>query len=131
MKVNVDKRHLLLSGNTQLTSNIDNNLITSEKEQMLLGITTDSNFSFEEHINNLCKKASQKLNALARIACYMDIQKRRTTMKSFITSQFVYCPLVWMFHSKSLNNRINSIHDRALKELRNYKRMLFLCPPQK
>ena len=42
VKVNTDKRHLLLSGNTQLTSNIDNNLITSEKEQMLLGITIDS-----------------------------------------------------------------------------------------
>ena len=58
MKVNTDKSHLLLSGNTKLISNIDNNLIESEKEQVLLGITIDSNLSFEEHINNLCKKAS-------------------------------------------------------------------------
>ena len=65
MKVNTGKNHLLLSGNTQLTSNISYNLITSEKEQMLLGITIASNLSFKEHINNLCKKASQKLNALA------------------------------------------------------------------
>ena len=36
-------------------------------------------------------------------------------MKSFITSQFGCCPLVWMFHSRSLNNRINSIHERALR----------------
>ena len=82
---------------------------------MLLGITIDSNLFIEEHVNNLCKKASQKLNASARIPCYMDIQKRRTTMKSFTTSQFGYCPLVWMFHSRSLNNRINSIHERALR----------------
>ena len=88
MKVNTDKSHLLLSGNTKMISNIDNNLIKSEKEQVLLGITIDSNLSFEEHSNNLCKKASQKLNALARISGYMDIQKRRTLMKSFITSQF-------------------------------------------
>ena len=65
MKVNTGKNHLLLSGNTQLTSNINYNLITSEKEQILLGITIASNLCFEEHINNLCKKASQKLNALA------------------------------------------------------------------
>ena len=57
MKVNTDKSHLLLSGNTQHISNIDN-LITSEKEQMLLGITTDLNLSSKEHINNSCKKAS-------------------------------------------------------------------------
>ena len=36
-------------------------------------------------------------------------------MKSFITYQFGYCPLVWMFHSKTLNNKINSIHERALR----------------
>ena len=88
MKINIDKSHLLLSGNTQLTSNIDNSLITSEKEQMLLSIAIDSNLSFEEHINNMCKETSQRLNILARIACYMDIQKQRTIMKSFITSPF-------------------------------------------
>ena len=115
MKVNADKRHLLLSGNTKLISNIDNNLTESEKEQVLLGITIDSDLSFEEHINNLCKKASQKLNALARISGYMDIEKRRTLMKSFITSQFGYCPLIWMFHGRGLNNKINSIHERALR----------------
>ena len=59
MKINTDKSHLLLSGNTQLTSDTDNSLITSEKEQMLLGTTIDSNLFFEEHFNNLCKKASQ------------------------------------------------------------------------
>ena len=90
-------------------------MIESEKEQVLLGITIDSNLSSEEHINNLCKKASQKLNALARISGYMDIQKRRTLMKSFITSQFRYCPLIWMFHSRGLNNKINSIRERALR----------------
>ena len=68
IKLNTDKRHLLLFGNTQLASNIDNNLINSEKEQMYLGISIDSNLSFDEHINNMCKKASQKLNALARTA---------------------------------------------------------------
>ena len=36
-------------------------------------------------------------------------------MKSFFTSQFSYCPLIWMFHSRTLNNRINNIHERALR----------------
>ena len=78
-------------------------------------ITIDSNVTFENHINSSCKKASQKLNALARVAPYMNIQKRRTIVKSFVTSQFSYCPLIWMFHSRRLNNKINSIHERALR----------------
>ena len=36
-------------------------------------------------------------------------------MKAFINSQFGYCPLVWMNHSRKLNNRINKIHERALR----------------
>ena len=36
-------------------------------------------------------------------------------MKAFITSQFNYCPLVWMFHSRTLNNKINKLHERALR----------------
>ena len=75
----------------------------------------DSKLTFENHINSICKKASQKLNALARIAPYMNIQNRRTIMKSFVTSQFSYCPLIWMFHSRRLSKNINSIHERTLK----------------
>ena len=36
-------------------------------------------------------------------------------MKAFITSQFNYCALIWMFHSCNLNNKINRIHKRALR----------------
>ena len=46
---------------------------------------------------------------------YMDLNKRRHLMKAFITSQFSYCPLIWMFHSRNLNNKINRIHGRALR----------------
>ena len=115
MKVNTGKSNLLVSGNVRSKAKIDNNYIESEKEQVLLGITIDSNLTFENHINNICKKASQKLNALARVAPYMNMPERRIIMKSFVTSQFGYCPLIWMFRSRRLNNKINSIHERALR----------------
>ena len=35
-------------------------------------------------------------------------------MNAFITSQFSDCPIVWMFHSKTMNNRINKIHEKTL-----------------
>ena len=58
MKADTDKSHLLLSGKNNLTANIDGNVIESEDNQGLYGITIDSNFSFNKHINNLCKKVS-------------------------------------------------------------------------
>ena len=58
MKINTDKSLLLVSGNARATAKIDSNYIESEKEQMSLGITIDSNLTFENHINNICKRAS-------------------------------------------------------------------------
>ena len=36
-------------------------------------------------------------------------------MKAFIESQFNYWPLIWMFHSRTLNNKINRLHERTLR----------------
>ena len=36
-------------------------------------------------------------------------------MKAFITSQFGYCPLMWMFHTRRINNRINKLYERSLR----------------
>ena len=44
----------------------------------------------------------------------MSLENRRTLMKAFIESQFNYCHLIWMFHSRTMNNKINRIHERVL-----------------
>ena len=46
----------------------------------------------------------------------MSTEKRSLMFKAFVNSQFNYCPLVWMFHTKQLNNQINSLHGDALRE---------------
>ena len=45
----------------------------------------------------------------------MCLEKRKTIMKASVTSEFGYCPLVWMFHIRGLNNKINSLHETALR----------------
>ena len=50
MKVTTGKSGLLLSGNSRATATIDNSYIESKDEQVLLGITIDSNLNFENHI---------------------------------------------------------------------------------
>ena len=53
--------------------------------------------------------------ALARVSNYMDTEKVKLIMRSFIMSHFSYCPLIWMFHDGATNSRINKIHERALR----------------
>ena len=55
-----------------------------------------------------------RYNALGRIANRMPLEKR-IVMKTFIESQFNYWPLIWMFHSRTINNKINRLHERALR----------------
>ena len=44
----------------------------------------------------------------------MNIAKQRLLMNSLFASQIYYCPLVWMCHHRSVNNKINCLHERYL-----------------
>ena len=80
-----------------------------------MGVSIDSELSFENHISNICSKVSKKLNTLGRIAGYITLEKRRMLFKTFIESQFNYCPLIWMLHSQTMNKKINRLHKRCLE----------------
>ena len=119
MKANPDKCHLLLSSDEKCNASIGNHLIENSKQQKLLGVLLDNNLKFEKHVNNLCTKASQKLSALFRVSSFMSTGQKRIIMKAFINSQFGHCPLVWMNHNRKISNRINKIHERALRVVYN------------
>ena len=36
-------------------------------------------------------------------------------LETFIESQFSYCPLIWMLHLRTMNNKINRLHERSLR----------------
>ena len=107
MKVNTDKCYLLITDNYEASANINKFETESSKKKELIGISVDARLSFEELITSLSKKASQKVHVFARMAHYMDSGKQRFLMKGFLTSQFNYYPLIWIFHTRALNIRIN------------------------
>ena len=117
MKLNDAKCHFMLFGSTAsgTSVNVGTSCIEQSDKEKLLGITLDKNLDFKCHVENICKKAGQKLHALAQVAKFMDQEKLQTVMNAFILSQFSYCPVVWMFHDRNVNNKINKIHERALR----------------
>ena len=60
-----------------------------------------------------------------RVSKYLTREKLRLLLKSFIESQFNYCPLIWMCHSRSLNKKINKLHERALRLVYKDKNLTF------
>ncbi len=117
MKLNEDKCHLMIFGNKCKDSvvTIGNSIIKESDYEKLLGVTFDKKLSFTKHVEDLCKKANQKLHALARLSNYTDPVKLKLLMDAFINSQFNYCPLVWMFHDRTINSKVNKIRERALR----------------
>ena len=85
----------------------------------------DNKLKFDKHIENICQKANRKLNALARVTSYVELSERCILMNAFFQAQFNYCPVIWMFHSRSLNNKINRLHERCLRIIYNDKRSTF------
>ena len=114
MKPNDDKCHLLVCNHDQLFVTLGNEKIVTTNSVELLGVTIDNKLNFTDHVSELCKKGNQKLHALVRISKYLEKDKLRIIMKTFIQSQFNYYPLVWMFHNRTLNHKINYLHERAL-----------------
>ena len=66
------------------------------------------------HVDTIFKKAHRKLTVLSRIN-YMEFNKRHILMNA----QFNYCAIIWMFHSSSLNTKINRLHERRLPTMTN------------
>ena len=115
MKAIPGKCHLFLGTKRPEVISIDGIQITSSTAKTLLDITIDSELNFENHLSAIYNKMSRKTNVLRWIANYMPQEKRRILMKTFIKSQFNYCPLIWMFHSQTINNKINRLNERALR----------------
>ena len=125
MKENHDKCLLLVSTQEETNIQIANTTIKCSQSEKILGIILDNQLKFDKHVENICQKASRKLNALARVTNYMELPKRRILMKAFFKAQFNYCHAVWMFHSRSLNNKMNQLHECCLRIIYNDKHLNF------
>ena len=115
MKSNDDKCHLIVANEENVSITLGQETIESSDSVVLLGINIDKKLNFSEHVSTLLKKGNQKLHALARISKYLSQDKLKIIMNTFIQSQFNYCPLIWMFHCRTINNKINRLHERALR----------------
>ena len=100
MKANLGKSHILVGNKKIEKVKINDVVLISSVEEKLLGINLDSELKFEKHITDICNKGSQKIHVLSRITSYMS---------------FNYCPLIWMFHSRRLINKISNVHEKALR----------------
>ena len=76
IKANPEKYDLLISTNEKRHLNAGEVEISNSKCEKFLGVKIDSKLMFDSYVK-LCKKASQKLNALPRVAYQLDFNQRK------------------------------------------------------
>ena len=77
---NDDKNKLLVTNSNPVSAKVGNEVIKSSISVKLLGITLDSKLTFKDHVTKMCKKISNKIHALGRVAKYMDSKKIKLIM---------------------------------------------------
>ena len=86
LKNNVDKCHVLVSTSKPVGIKVGDYTIDNSECEKLLGVKIDVNLNFNDHISDLCKKASRKISALARVTPFMGLSKRKLLMNAFFIS---------------------------------------------
>ena len=72
LKTNADKYHLIVSSKVPVDTQMCNIKVTNESRVILLDIDIDNRLDFDYHVSRLCRKACEKLRALARIFKYVE-----------------------------------------------------------
>ena len=123
MIVNPDKfQSMIISSKKNLSKpvlNINSVELTMESSAKLVGIEIDNKRNFEKHISNICKKASNQLNAICRLQIFMGHKEKETMINTFVHSNFNCGCLICHFSSKKSQNKVEKIHEKSLKFLSN------------
>ena len=108
-----------LNSNENIVLEVGGSPINVSNSVTLLGVTIDSKLKFNKHVSKIYHKTITKISAFSRASNYLDGKQSLILYNSFITSQFNYCPLIWMFCGKAANKDLNRTHKRALHILHN------------
>ena len=98
---------------------IDNKKVSVSSSVTLLGVIIDDKLTFKDHVDKICNFANFKTYALRRIRNYIEVDASLILYSSYIYSNFLYCPLVYMFSSKRNLTKIHNCQKRALRAVYN------------
>ena len=94
------------------------------------GITPDKNISSKPHIQ-IFSQRNNKTKALWRIRKFLNLEQAQVLTEAYISSDFRYCSLIWMFCGKMSDNLIVKTLYKTLRAIydtqsRSYEELLHL-----
>ena len=76
---------------------LDENRIKKSHDVVLFGINIDDKQSFQKHIEKICRTPNTNYMRCNAYKNYLRSNKLKSLCNAFISSQFFYAPLTWIF----------------------------------
>jgi hypothetical protein len=100
---------------------IDNVPIKRVTKTKSLGIQIDQFLSWDNHLEEICKKASSGIGAIRRLKSYVSRESLISVNYALVQPYFDYCCLVWDPNGATLSNRIQTLQNRAARVILGYR----------
>ena len=73
MKLNIEKYHLLISGNKKeyIRKKLDQDIVWESNNVELVGVTRDNNLRFDKHVSNICLKVNRKVSVSKYLSLFL------------------------------------------------------------
>ena len=129
LSLNLTKTEYLVFGSpfnlNNLTSEpnimIDNVPIKRVTKTKSLGIQIDQFLSWDNHLEEICKKPSSGIGAIRRLKSYVSSESLISVYYALVQPCFDYCCLVWDPIGATLSNRIQTLQNRAARVILGFR----------
>ena len=119
MKANANKFQLMFLSKNSVSENcsimIEGTVIKATDSINILGVELDRHLKLNIQIDEICNQTGKQINALKRIKHNLDKDAKITIYNSYISSNFNYCSIVWMFANKTHLEKLEKTNKRALR----------------
>lgn len=94
-------------------------ILETEESSKYLGVTIHHKLSWNEHINNVCKKGNQSIGFLRRNLQIRQKNIKENAYKALVRPQVEYASVVWDPYTKENKNKLEMVQRRAARYVCN------------
>ena len=103
----------------QVELSVDSSQVKATDNVELLGVVIDNKLNFKNHISKLIKKVGRQIDVLNRFKHILSFSTKVRVYRAIIVPHFTYCSSVWHSCLKEDGDRLERLHERALRYVYN------------
>ena len=135
LSLTVEKNECMIIGShkrlTKITNNprvvIGNETIKRVSTTKILGVINDKKLIWDTEIDNISKKFSRGIGIIKKVKPILTVDSLKYMYQTLIQPHFDYCAMVWGNCNKTLKEILQTLQNRAAREITGDDRLKLYC----